>query len=89
MVFLGNLMMDTSKVADIIDSKAVGIIAELVTMVVKGVITGVFMVAEIADHIAEIVAKMIMSIEIKTIPMPNANLFKNNIYLHLYKFPQL
>ena len=38
------------------------------------------MMAEIAHHMAEMVAEMIMSIETRMIPMKVVNLLKNNLY---------
>ena len=43
------------------------------------------MVAEMADHVADTVAKMIISTETTMIPMRKANLLRNDFYLHPHR----
>ena len=60
MVFIGNPMMGISKVAGVMDSKAIGIIIEVVATEVEEGIGVLFIIAGIADHRAETVAEMRM-----------------------------
>ena len=54
MVLAGNLMIGISKVADMTSSKAVGRAIEAVTMKLEEVIKGVYMVAEMVNHVATV-----------------------------------
>ena len=76
MVFISNPMISISKIANMMDSKAISKIIEAVTMEVEGVIKRVFIAAEMADHVAEMVAERRSSIETKMLPMGNADLLR-------------
>ena len=89
MFLVGNSKMVTSKVADIIDSKAIGRITEVVIMKTEGAIEGVFMLAKILKRIAKMVGKIKMSVKITMIPMGNGSLLRNNLYLYPYRLQQL
>ena len=85
MVLVGNPIMATRKVADMMYSKAIGRITEANTMEVTRVVKGPFMVAKMTDHIAKIVTEIRTSIGTRIISMINANLLTNGLYLHLYR----
>ena len=53
MVLVGNPMMGISKMADMTYSKAIGRIIKVATMMVKGAIERVFIVAKMADYVAK------------------------------------
>ena len=76
MVLVGNPIMGTSKVANMMDINTIGKITEVVIMKAEGVIEVGFMEAEITDSIAETVVKMRITIEIKIIKMKKPNLFR-------------
>ena len=52
-VLVGNPMMGVSKMADMTYSKAIGRIIKVTTMMVKGAIERVFIVAKMADYVAK------------------------------------
>ena len=89
MFLVGNSKMVTSKVADIIDSKAIGRITKVFIMKTEGAIEGVFMLAKILKRISKMVGKIKMSVKIRMIPMGNGSLFRNNLYLYPYRLQQL
>ena len=89
MVLIYNPMISTSELVHMMDRRAIGRIIEAATMEIQGDIRRVFIVAEMADHVAKMVAEMIMSIETEVVPMKNANFLKNELYLHLHRLWQL
>ena len=78
-------MISTSKVANIMDSKAIGRIIWADTVEVAGGIDRVVIVKKMVDEVAE----MIVSIETRMILMRNANIFKNNLYFYPYRLQRL
>ena len=70
--------MGISKIVDIKANKTNGRITKVVTMEAKGVIKGGFMVA-----------KVVLSIEIRIIQMKNVKLFRNNLCPYLNRLQQL
>ena len=78
-------MIDNSKVENVLDSKAFAKKTEAVNIEVEGVIEGVFKVAEMADHMPQTVADMIMSIATRMIPMRNMTLLRNGLYPYPYR----
>ena len=75
-ILADNPMMGTSKVADMMDSKAIDGVTEVVTMEAEGVIEVVFMAAEIADDVTETVEEMMMLVETGMILMRNAHFLR-------------
>ena len=69
--------------------KAFGRITDVVTMNIEVVIKVLFIVDEIANHMAKTVAEMIMLIETIMISMRNANLHSNDLQPQPYKLRQL
>ena len=63
MLLAGSPMISTKKVVDMTNSKAFGRITDVVTMNIEVVIKVLFIVAEIANHMAKTAAEMIMLIE--------------------------
>ena len=57
----------------------------MVTKEAEGVMEGVFIVAEMGDHVAKTVAKIKKLIETEMIPIRSANLLKNTLWPHLYR----
>ena len=67
------------------DSKAIGRTTEANAIEVIKIIEGTLMLAEIADYAAQIVPETRISDKTGMIPMINANLLKNDLYLHPYR----
>ena len=71
------------------DSQANGTRIDADTIEVTGVSEGGFIVVEMADHVAEIVAEMRISIEIRMILTRHADFLMNPLYLHPHRLQQL